>query len=78
MTGPPGSILNILKKIKLDSSKDTPFKLLWLQSSMSLHAKKLHSFNDSISILGLFMNLETWLTHSIYDPTLAWKLLYFS
>ena len=28
MTGPPGSILNILKKIKLDSSKDTPFKLL--------------------------------------------------
>ena len=24
MTGPPGSILNILKKIKLDSSKDTP------------------------------------------------------
>ena len=33
--------------------------------------KKLHWFNDSISVFSLSMNiLEIWLTHSIYDTTL--------
>ena len=37
---------------------------------MTLCANKLHLLIGSISIWALFMNLEAWLTHKIYDDTL--------
>ena len=42
-----------------------------LSIAIPMQKKKLHWFNDSISVLSLSMNLlEIWLTHSIYDTTL--------
>ena len=67
-TEPPQIKFSILHKINVHRLK-VSLKILWFHLSIaSLYEKKLHWFISSILIYILFMELQAWLGHSIYDP----------